>query len=250
MGAFGSRATPLAGPAIMMAAEPLRERLLELAADKLEAEPADLMINGDRVEVRGAPARQVPLAELAHESGEARHYDDLAQGRQAPEGGIRGIEEEARFEIDDMSYPYGVHCVGVVVDLGTGEVAIERYGMAYDVGVAVNPQLLDGQMLGGLAQGIGGAMYEEFAYDAGGQLVTGSFMDYLIPTAAEVPHSDVLVTEDAPSPLTPLGAKGGGEGGTSPVGGAIANAVSDALGVEALALPITPQWVIDNAPAD
>ena len=250
MGAFGSRATPLAGPAIMLAAEALTKRLLDLAAEKLEAEPDDLFINGDRVEVRGAPARQVPLAELARESGEARHYDDLAHGVTAPDGGIKGLEEEARFEVDDMSYPYGVHCLGVEVDLGTGAIEIARYAMAYDIGVAVNPLLLGGQMHGGLAQGIGGAMYEEFAYDSAGQLVTGSFMDYLIPTAMEVPFSDVLVTEDAPSPLTPLGAKGGGEGGTSPVGGAIANAVSDALGVEATSLPITPQWVIDNAPGD
>ena len=247
MGAFGSRATPLAGPAIMLAAGALRERLLDLAADKLEAEPSDLVLAGDRVEVRGAPTRTVLLADLARESGDLRHHHELAQGEQPQEEGVRGLEEEARFEVDDMSYPYGVHCVGVEVDLGTGNVALEHYGMAYDVGVAVNPQLLEGQMHGGLAQGIGGAMYEEFAYDAAGQMVSGSFMDYLIPTATEVPLSTVLVTEDAPSPLTPLGAKGGGEGGTAPVGAAIANAVSDALGVEALALPITPQWVVEQA---
>jgi CO/xanthine dehydrogenase Mo-binding subunit len=239
MGAFGSRATPLGGAAVMVAAGALRERLLELAASELEADPGDLVLEGDRVQVRGTPAAHIPLATIARR----------AVTQETGSGDQRPLEEEHRFETKDMSYPYGVHCVAVEVDVETGGIEIERYGIAYDIGVGINPQLLGGQMLGGLAQGIGGALLEEFAYDAAGQLVTASFMDYLIPTALEVPPAQVLVTEDAPSPLTPLGAKGGGEGGTSPVGAVIANAVSDALGVEALALPLTPQRVLEHARA-
>jgi carbon-monoxide dehydrogenase large subunit/6-hydroxypseudooxynicotine dehydrogenase subunit gamma len=126
---------------------------------------------------------------------------------------------------------------------------VHRYAIAYDVGKAVNPVLIDGQIVGGLVQGLGGALLEELAYDADGQLVAGSFMDMLLPTAAEAPHVDVLVTEDAPSPLTPLGFKGAGEGGTTAAGAAIANAVSDALGAEATALPLTPQRVVELAHA-
>jgi aerobic carbon-monoxide dehydrogenase large subunit len=122
-------------------------------------------------------------------------------------------------------------------------VGIHRYAVAYDVGHAVNPRLVHGQIVGGAAQGIGGALYEELAYDAAGQLVAGSFLDYLLPTALEAPPVDVLVTEDAPSPLSPLGIKGAGEGGTSAAGAAMANAVSDAVGAEVDRLPMTPERV-------
>jgi carbon-monoxide dehydrogenase large subunit/6-hydroxypseudooxynicotine dehydrogenase subunit gamma len=131
----------------------------------------------------------------------------------------------------------------VEVDLDTGGVALHRYAVAYDVGRAINPQLVEGQVIGGAAQGVGGALLEELAYDETGQLASGSFMDYLLPTAGEVPPVEVLITEDAPTPLTPLGAKGAGEGGTAAAGAAIANAVSDALGVEFTSLPLSPERV-------
>jgi CO/xanthine dehydrogenase Mo-binding subunit len=143
-----------------------------------------------------------------------------------------------------MSFPYGVHLAAVEVDVETGAVAIERYAIAYDVGRAVNPMLIHGQIVGGAAQGLGGALLEEMAYGPDGQLVAGSFMDYLMPTAQEVPVFRVLVTEDAPSPRSPFGAKGAGEGGTSAAGAVLANAVSDALGTEALELPLTPERVV------
>jgi CO/xanthine dehydrogenase Mo-binding subunit len=139
-----------------------------------------------------------------------------------------------------MSFPYGLHLVAVEVDVETGGVHLARYAVAYDVGRAINPQMVEGQVVGGAAQGVGGALLEELAYDESGQLVSGSFMDYLIPTAGEVPPVEVLITQDAPTPLTPLGAKGAGEGGTAAAGAAIANAVSDALGVEVTALPLSP----------
>jgi CO/xanthine dehydrogenase Mo-binding subunit len=225
MGAFGSRASMLGGSAVALAAGALRERLLHAAAERLEADPGDLTIAGDRVIARGSPAVGVPLAEIAAATG----------------------DEEARFDCPDMSFPYGLHCVALEADVETGALDIHRYAVAYDVGRALNPQLVDGQIVGGVAQGVGGALLEELAYDASGQLVSGSFMDYLMPTAGEVPAVRVLITEDAPTPLNPLGAKGAGEGGTAAAGAVIANALSDALGAEAKVLPLTPERVVDLA---
>ena len=234
MGAFGSRATALGGSAVMRAAATLRERVLELAADRLEAATEDLELRGRAVGVRGAPGHQVTFAELV--AG--------AEPLQAlPRGERPGLSEEFFFHASDMSFPYGFHVAAVEIDVRTGHVGIYRYAVAYDIGHAVNPRLVHGQIVGGAAQGIGGALYEELAYDAAGQLVAGSFMDYLLPTALEAPPVEVLVTEDAPSPLSPLGVKGAGEGGTSAAGAAIANAVSDALGADVDRLPVTPERV-------
>jgi len=142
-----------------------------------------------------------------------------------------------------MTYPYGVHIASVRVDSDTGGVAIERYVIAYDIGKAVNPMLVKGQIAGGFAQGLGGALLEEFLYDANGEPLSVSFADYLMPTAREVPELSILVTEDAPSPLNSLGLKGAGEGGANPVGAVIASAIDDALGVPGTVtqLPISPQ---------
>jgi carbon-monoxide dehydrogenase large subunit/6-hydroxypseudooxynicotine dehydrogenase subunit gamma len=222
----------------MNAATVLRERVLALAAERLEAAPGDLVLHGDRVTVRGSRRAAVTLAELADA---ARPHTALAHGE------VPGLSEEAYFDAEDMSFPYGLHLVTVEVDLETGGVDVDRYAVAYDVGRAINPQLVEGQIVGGAAQGIGGALLEELAYDDAGQLVTGSFMDYLMPTAGEVAPVEVLITEDAPTPLTPLGAKGAGEGGTAAAGAAIANAVSDALGAEATALPLKPERVLELA---
>jgi aerobic carbon-monoxide dehydrogenase large subunit len=135
------------------------------------------------------------------------------------------------------------------VDPASGAVHIHRYAVAYDIGRCINPVLVKGQIAGGFAQGVGGALLEEFSFDAAGQPLSASFMDYLIPTSEEIPDVQVLITEDAPSPLNPLGVKGAGEAGTSAVGAAIANAVSDALGVEVTRLPLNPQRVMELARA-
>jgi len=155
----------------------------------------------------------------------------------------RPLAAEATFESAHMVYPYGVHIAVVRVDAETGAVAIERYAIAYDVGRAVNPRLVEGQIAGGLAQGIGGALFEEFLYDDAGEPLSVSFADYLMPTAREVPELSILVTEDAPSPLNTLGLKGAGEGGANPVGAAIASAIDDALQRPGAVtrLPVTPQ---------
>jgi carbon-monoxide dehydrogenase large subunit len=239
VGSFGSRATSLGGAAVMRAAEAVRARVLEQAADLLEASAGDLAIEGDRVVVRGSPGAATTLREVL----------EAAAGGSDGRTATALLEEEARFDSEDMSFPYGLHCAAVEIDLDTGGVDLRRYAIAYDVGRAINPKLVEGQMIGGLAQGFGGALFEELAYDEGGQLVSGSFMDYLIPTASEVPPVEVVITEDAPTPLTPLGAKGAGEGGTAAAGAAIANAVSDAAGAEALSLPLTPERVLRLAKA-
>ena len=142
-----------------------------------------------------------------------------------------------------MVYPYGVHIAVVRVDGDTGGVTVERYAIAYDIGRAVNPKLVEGQIAGGFAQGLGGALYEEFLYDEGGEPLSVTFADYLMPTAHEIPEISVLIAEDAPSPLNPLGLKGAGEGGTNPVGAAIASAIDDALQRPGAVtrLPVSPQ---------
>ena len=163
-----------------------------------------------------------------------------------------GLSAEDTFESAHMVYPYGVHIAAVRVDADTGAVAIERYVIAYDIGKAVNPRLVEGQIAGGLAQGVGGALLEEFVYDDNGEPLSVTFADYLMPTAREVPRVSILITEDAPSPLNPLGLKGAGEGGANPVGAAIASAIDDALQRPGAVtqLPVSPQRlkaIIDRA---
>ena len=155
-----------------------------------------------------------------------------------------------------MTYPYGVHIAVVRVDRDSGAAVVERYVVAYDIGKAVNPMLVEGQIAGGVAQGIGGALFEEFLYDARGEPLSVNFADYLMPTAREIPPVEVLITEDAPSPLNPLGLKGAGEGGVNPAGAVIAAAIDDALGMPGAVkeLPVTPQrlraLLRRNSPAD
>jgi len=142
-----------------------------------------------------------------------------------------------------MNYPYGVHIAVVRVDTETGAPTVEHYLCAYDIGKAVNPMLVEAQIAGGCVQGLGGALFEEFSYDERGEPLSVTFADYLMPTVREVPPIDVLVTEDAPSPLNPLGLKGAGEGGANAVGAAIASAIDAAIGVPGAVtqLPVTPQ---------
>ena len=156
-----------------------------------------------------------------------------------------GLGAEAWFEATHMTYPYGLHLAVVRIDPDTGGIEVLRYIVAYDVGRAVNPMMIEGQICGGAAQGIGGALLENFSYDELGQPQSVSFMEYLMPTIHEMPDVEMLLSEDAPSPLNPLGVKGAGEGGTTGVGAALAGAVDDALGQAGLVteLPITPQMV-------
>ena len=154
-----------------------------------------------------------------------------------------GLAAEGWSHVDHMCYPYGTNLAVVRVDRETGQVTIERYLIAFDVGRAINPMLVRGQIVGGFAQGLGGALLEEFLYDEKCEPLTVTFADYLMPTAREVPQIEVLLTEDAPSPLNPLGVKGAGEAGITGVGAAIASAIDDAVGMPGAVtrLPITPR---------
>jgi aerobic carbon-monoxide dehydrogenase large subunit len=229
MGAFGSRLAMLGGAAVMRASEQVRQKVLDAAGAELEAAPEDLVLTPQGVSVRGAPARSVSMRDLV-----------------GAQGGVIRVED--RFACELLGFPYGVHLAAVEVDPRSGAIHVHRYGVGCDIGRVINPVLVRGQISGGFAQGLGGALLEELSYDSSGQLAA-SFMDYLQPTSREVPQLKILVTEDAPSPLNPLGVKGAGEGGTAAVGAAIANAVSDALGREVTRLPLNPQRVTEVAGA-
>ena len=223
-GAFASRSAISGGGAILEAAGELRRRLLEDAAERLEAASADLALAGSRVEVAGSPERGIAIAELATQAEEGRY------------------EVGARYDPPLVAYPYATHACTVEVEPESGTVRLLRYVIVEDCGRIINPQIVEGQTHGAVAQGIGGALTESLVYDAEGQLLTASLMDYLVPTAPEVPRLELEHLE-IPAPDSPNGAKGVGEGGTLAPPAAIANAVSDALGVEMNELPLTPERV-------
>ena len=201
-----------------------RRRARELAARMLEAAEDDLVAADGTITVRGDPRSAVTLAQIALAAAPASGY--LRPGEPA------GLGARRRFDVTHMTYPYGVHIAVADVDPGTGAVRVLRYLVAYEVGRAVNPALVEGQLRGGVAQGIGGSLLEEFSYDEAGQPQAVTFMDYRMPTAAEIPPIDVLVAQHAPAPGNPLGVMGAGEGGISAAGAAVASAVRDALGLQ------------------
>jgi CO/xanthine dehydrogenase Mo-binding subunit len=222
IGAHATRATVMTGSATQVAALKLRALALEAASPLLQTPADELTIQDGRIIHKAKPlGPSISLGELA--------------GRGA-------LAAEGWFHTDHMTYPYGVHVAVVAIDRETGAVNVERYAIAYDVGRAVNPMLIEGQLVGGFAQGLGGALSEEFVYDERGEPLATTFADYLVLTAREVPPVDVLLTEDAPSPRNPLGLKGAGEGGVNAVGAAIASAVDDALQRPGAVrqLPVTP----------
>ena len=245
-GSWASRSTVVGGSAVHLAAKAVRERAVQLAARILEVDVADLEVRDGAVVVRGDPAARVSLAEIARAA-------EPASGHLRP-GEPAGLSARRRFEVSHMTYPYGAHAAVVAVDPGTGQVRVLRYLVAYEVGRAVNPTLVEGQLRGGVAQGIGGALFEEFSYDDAGQPQAITFIEYRMPTAAEVPPVDLLISQDAPSPGNPLGVMGAGEGGVSAAGAAVANAVRDALGLAGGVgrLPLTPARVRElwEAPCD
>src|SRR5580692_1621596 len=236
-GSWASRSTVVGGSAVHQAATAVRERAVQLAARILEVAEEDLEMSDGAVVVRGDPGARVGLAEIARAAEPGRRY--LEPGEPA------GLSARRRFEVSHMTYPYGAHAAVVAVDPGTGQVRVLRYLVTYEVGRAVNPMLVEGQLRGGVAQGIGGALFEEFGYDEAGQPQAISFIEYRMPTAAEIPPVDLLISQDAPSPGNPLGVMGAGEGGVSAAGATVANAVRDALGLAGGVgqLPLTPARV-------
>jgi aerobic carbon-monoxide dehydrogenase large subunit len=232
-GSFATRGTVVGGSAAWYASGALKKKLLQVAAEQYNLPTDDLDIQNQRIIQISNQKSLCPLESI------------LVECRK------QGVElcEKYTFSIDHMSYPYGIHAAEVAIDSETGKVKIEKYYIAYDLGRAINPLLVHGQLVGGMAQGLGGALYEELRYDETGQLITGSFMDYLIPSSMEVPEIDIEILENSPSPLNPLGVKGAGEGGTVAVAPAIANAITNALDnypIHITSLPIRPE-VIRNA---
>jgi carbon-monoxide dehydrogenase large subunit/6-hydroxypseudooxynicotine dehydrogenase subunit gamma len=236
-GSWASRSTVVAGNAVHQAASAVRARAAQLAARMLEAAEDDLVVTDGTVSVQGDPAVAVGLGDVARAAAPASPY--LRPGEPA------GLAARRRFDVTHMTYPYGVHFAVVEVDPGTGRVRVLRYLVASEVGRAINPMLVEGQLRGGAAQGIGGALLEEFTYDGAGQPQAITFMEYQMPTAADIPPIDVLLAQLAPSPGNPLGVMGAGEGGISAAGAAVASAVRDALGLAdgVARLPLTPPRV-------
>ncbi|MGM4918679.1 molybdopterin cofactor-binding domain-containing protein [Tardiphaga sp. 813_E8_N1_3] len=237
LGAFASRVSVMTGEATRQAALKLRDKALAAAAElmQLTADQLDI-VDGEIVRLDGGTGPSMTLGEIA----EALEPGGNLVGDSEP-----GLFAEASFESKHMTYPYGVHVAVVSLARDTGGISVERYLVAYDIGKAINPMLVDGQIVGGVAQGIGGALYEEFTYDDRGEPLAVTFADYLMPTAREVPDVEVIISEDAPSPLNPMGLKGAGEGGTNAVGAAIAAAIDDALGQPGAItqLPVSPQRI-------
>ncbi len=233
-GTFASRGAVVAGSACHAAAARVREKILELASHELEAAQADLVLEGGRVHVRGDPTGGIALGALALKANPLR-------GAVRP-GTEPGLEATAYFGPDRGSTASGVHAMLVEVDPETAQVEIKRYVVVHDCGRVINPMIVEGQIQGGVAHGIGNAFYEQLVYDDEGQLLNASFMDYLLPTATDVPNVETIHRETL-SPLNPLGAKGVGEAGAIPTGALFAQAVEDALagsGLEILEIPLSP----------
>jgi carbon-monoxide dehydrogenase large subunit len=237
VGTFASRSAVTAGNSIADACREVRDKLLRAAAAVLEAAPGDLEIEDGRVFVRGAPGSAVPLSQVIQAA-----LPTFARAGVTPPD----FEASAYHHVPTVTYASAVHVAQVEVDVGTGHVRLLTYVVAHDCGKVINPLIVDGQVHGGVAQGVGGALFEELVYDEQGQLLTGSLVDYLVPTAMELPRIEAVHME-CPSPRNPLGAKGMGEGGAISPPAAIANAVEDALapfGVRVTRTPLSPAAVL------
>jgi len=238
-GTIASRSTVTLSAAIHEASEGLRRKAFAIAANLLECAPADLELRDSGVGVVGVPGAVISLARLAQA---ARPGWDHSR----PPGVEAGLEATRYWEPPTVTWSYAAHVAIVEVDPETGHIKIDKYVIAHDCGTVVNPLLVEGQLAGGTAQGIGGILLEEIGYDADGQLLTGSLTDYLVPTASDIPDMQ-MIHQHSPSPLNPLGVKGVGEGGAVAPPAAITNAICDALsmfGVEFNATPITPERVV------
>ena len=237
VGTFASRSAVTAGSSIVDACRQVKDKLIAAAAVLLEASAADVEIEDGQAFVRGAPASAVSLARVVQAS-----IPTFAR----PGVATPDFEASAYHHVPTVTYASAVHVAKVEVDVGTGHVRLLGYLVAHDCGKVINPLIVEGQVHGGVAQGVGGALYEEMVYDETGQLLTGSLMDYLVPSATDLPPIDTVHLE-YPSPRNPLGIKGLGEGGAISPPAAIANAVEDALqpfGVKITETPVSPSRLL------
>ena len=234
VGAWGSRVAVLGGSAVHVASRELKDKILTLAAWRMEVPKDSLDLDEGRVFSKDDPDVSMTLAQVAR---------TVAAGPPLPPGFEGRLDVSHTFRQSETTFAFGSAAALVEVDIATGATTVHKYVIASDVGRMINPQIVHGQLVGAMAQGIGGALMEELVFDEYGQLLTTTFMDYLLPTASELPREVVVHTlAEYPSQLNPLGAKGAGEGGIVPAAAVIANAVADALapfGVEITTLPLT-----------
>jgi len=236
MGTYGSRSAAVGGSSLVTSARKVVEKAKKIAAHQLEADEADLVFEGGEFHVEGAPGRGMTLQEVA---GAAYLAHDI------PDGMEPGLEATSFYDPENFTFPFGLHAAIVEVDPDSGEIEIERYVAVDDVGEQINPKIVEGQIHGGIAQGVGQALYEGAEYDENGTLVTGSMQDYAVPKAEHVPEIETESTV-TPCPHNPLGVKGVGEAGTIAAPQAVVNAVTDALepfGVDDVEMPLTPERV-------
>jgi aerobic carbon-monoxide dehydrogenase large subunit len=237
VGTFGSRGTVMAGNAAHLACQKVHDKALIIASRYLQCDVTELIFRRGQIYRQGA--EEQPLLgfdDLVRLAGPASPYH-----LEEP-----GLEATAYFNSDQLTYSYGTHVAHVAVDPETGQIEVLRYVVVEDIGRCINPLLVHGQAIGAAVQGIGATILEELIYDEHGQLLSGTLMDYTLPTSTDVPTIDSIILEEAPSPLNPLGVKGAGEGGIAATGAALANAVSHALaplGIQVTELPLSPDQV-------
>jgi carbon-monoxide dehydrogenase large subunit len=253
VGTFASRAAVMSGSAVALAARAVKAKALRVASDALECSADDLELVGGVVSVKGNPTASIPLGQVAVLSNPLRYaFDEAAQAATqfarpadpnlppVAEDDEPGLEARDYYSPPRSTFASGMHAAIVEIDPDTSEISIEKYCVVHDCGTLINPMIVRGQVHGGVAQGIGGALYETLAYDEHGQLLNASFMDFLMPYATEMPDRLELGHQETPSPLNPLGIKGAGEAGVIPVSAVIASAVEDAVGFRIDAMPINP----------
>jgi carbon-monoxide dehydrogenase large subunit len=236
IGTFGSRATAVGGIAVYQAAQKVKEKARELASHLLEVDSEDLNFSEGKFGVKGVPRKGLTIQQIAQQSN---------QPGRLPKDMDASLAAESQFEPSNFTFPFGTHICAVEVEPQTGKIDLKKYVAVDDCGKVINPLLVDGQVQGGIVQGLGQALFEEVVYDEDGQLLTGSLMDYAVPRAANLPHFNLARTE-TPTPVNPLGIKGIGEAGTIGSTPAIVSAVVDALapfGISHIDMPLTPQKI-------
>jgi CO/xanthine dehydrogenase Mo-binding subunit len=256
VGTFASRTAVMSGNAVAAAAKIVRAKAVRLAADALEADPLDLEIVDGSVRVRGTPGASISLATVAVLSNPLRYaFDEESKratqfavgdtsGPPIAAGDEPGLEGTGYYSPIGSTFANGMHAVVVETDPETAEIKVLRYCVVHDCGTLINPRLVEGQVHGGVAQGVAGALYERMVYDDAGQLVNASFMDFLMPYATEIPHIEIDHLE-TPSPLNPLGVKGAGEAGVIPGMAVFAAAIEDAEGFRITRMPISPSELFE-----
>jgi carbon-monoxide dehydrogenase large subunit len=257
VGTFASRAAVTSGSAIALAARNAREKALRVAAEALEADPADLEIVDGVVRVRGNPGAGIALGTVAVLANPLRYaFDEASEvatqfvvgdpGKPpVPEDDEPGLEGRDYYSPPQATFANGMHAVVVETDPDTAEIRILKYCVVHDCGKLINPRIVEGQIHGGVAQGVGGALYERMAYDEHGQLQNASFMDFLMPYVTEVPRGIDIDHLETPSPLNPLGVKGAGEAGVIPSAAVFAAAIEDAEGIPITSMPISPSELFE-----